>query len=163
MHPDGPAWYVHRNLDAPVHESILALDTFARLASLRPVSPYARLLARPAPDTGTVPPGLPSRTFTGRVRLGGPGPAVRTELDVTAWSSTRSGIGVRPAGRRPPSRRRTRYFAAAHALLGDLGPKLDLLVRLDGGPRSDTARHVARLLVVSPEPPAVERLATALR
>ena len=70
MNHDCPlTWYVHRNLDAPIHQSIAALDTFARFASLRPAARYARLLAQPVHHSGPAPPGLPNRAFTGHVRL----------------------------------------------------------------------------------------------
>jgi hypothetical protein len=149
------AWYVQRQLGAYIDDAIPALDLFALHASLRPTSPYARLLASPVPHSGQAPPQTPTRSFTGHLRLGTPGPALPIEVNLGPWSRTTSAVGIRPASRRPPAVRHARYFTRTQDLLDDFILKLDLLTHLAGGPRSDTARHYARVLVASPATPTV--------
>jgi hypothetical protein len=158
MNQDQPlTWNVHRTFDAPVDDTIPALDLFALYASLRPTSPYARLLARPTAGAASALPDKPSRCFTGRLAIGISGPAVPIEVDLTPWSPTRSVLGVRPRGSRPPRRRQNPYFPVTHALVDDLTLKLNLLIHLDGGPRSETAHQYARVLTASLATPNVAR------
>jgi hypothetical protein len=159
MSQDQPlAWYAQRHFDTPVEHAIAALDLFALYASLRPNSPYARLLARPTANAAPTPPDKPSRHFTGNLAFGMSGPAIPLEVNLTAWSHTRSVLGVRPNGRRPPRARLNRYFAATHTLLDDFTLKIDLLIHLNGGCNPDTARRYARVLAASLATPDVARL-----
>ena len=153
-HDDSLTWYIHRNLDAPIHDAVPALDAFAWQASLRPASAYARLLARPARHVSPVPATAPGRAFRGQIRVGRLGPAVPVELDLTAWSDSSSALGLRPAGRRPPELRHTNYFDTSHSLLDDFAQKLDFLVHVERGPRHDAVPLLTRVLL-APERPAV--------
>jgi len=109
-------WYVSRRVDLPLADAAAALDEL--VGQRRPAGRDPAQLTRALLAHGSAPGFGSARTLHGRLRLPRGGVAVRVELELAAWSATRSELGLRP--RRPPAARATRYWATAAGTLEDL-------------------------------------------
>jgi hypothetical protein len=88
------------------------------------------------------------RSCPGRLRTGRFARPVAVELELTAWSSGESELGLRlPRGRELPSRR---YFDAAGAVIDDLASELELRGLLATHPDHGTGADSSSLRAVSP-------------
>ena len=86
-------------------------------------------------------PTLPLRQALGRLRATTGWRSYRVEVEVTAWSGSRSEIGVRPVGRSMPleaGRRQRRYLDLAHAVADHLAVAVESVV---GASEHDVARE----------------------
>ena len=119
-HPLPTSWYVSRRVELPFDEASAALDELVdqrRGDGRAPMRLTPTLIAQPAaPRLGS------SRELNGRLRLPRSGPPVRVELELVAWSTSHSELGIRPV--RTPVARATRYWKAAAATLERLRGEL---------------------------------------
>lgn len=117
------SWHVSRRVPRPVHEAAAALE---RLASQETSESGVDIASLSIPlDAGRRGAWAgPVRVARARLDVGGIGPGAPVEIELRSWSSEESELAIRPAGRRAPLVRASRYFAAANAALDTLSPRI---------------------------------------
>jgi hypothetical protein len=136
--PEPTPWYVSRHVELPLGYAAAALDDLVAQrrrdgSSSSPIHLTAALSARPTSSL----PGT-ARQLHGRLRLPRSRRPVRVELELAAWSGSRSELGIRPV--RPPAGRAVRYWDTAAATLEQL---TDELAAVSGPPLASALRRAS--------------------
>jgi hypothetical protein len=142
-----PTLYVSRRVCLPPIVAATALDVL-HLAGAEPGEPTTWTLESPPAllvlnDMRLLPehPTLPLRQAPGRLRATAGWRSYPVELEVTAWSGSRSEIGVRPVGRSIPlddGWRQRHYLELAHAVADHFAVTFEAVV---GAWDDDVARE----------------------
>lgn len=116
-----PSWHLSRRVELPVGDAADALDDLVRREHGRAHVPHLRFGTRAAVASHAAP--FVARRWYGRLHATRFGGWVPVELELTAWSSTQSQLGLRPT-RVLPARHANGYFTTGTDCIAKLGSAL---------------------------------------